>query len=82
MRRPAYRGARGRDRYLLRWLHHDPHPALVAGSLYFMARLCGGYWPVVERMGVLFQGAKRMLSPPKLVQIGPATPKEIAPRAD
>src|SRR5439155_936323 len=59
-----------------------PHPALVAGSLLLHGRIVRKWLPVIERL-VYFSGLpKKLLNPPKLVQINAAKPKETTAKAD
>src|SRR2546426_741950 len=59
-----------------------PHPALVAGSLVFHGKTVRRLLPVVERLAYFSKAPKKLLTPPKLVQLTAATPKETTPRAD
>src|SRR5258706_8636919 len=59
-----------------------PHPALVAGSLLFHGKTVRSWLPVVERLGYFFKLPKKLLNPPKLVQISAATPPDTPGRAD
>jgi len=59
-----------------------PHPALVAGSLIFHGKTVRRLLPIVERLAYFSKAPKKLLSPPKLVQVSAATPKETTPRAD
>ncbi len=59
-----------------------PHPALVAGSLIFHGKTVRRLLPIVERLAYFSKAPKKLLSPPKLVQVSAPTPKETTPRAD
>ena len=59
-----------------------PHPALVAGSLLFHGKTVRRLLPLVERLAYFSKAPKAMLTPPKLVQIDGAAPKETSSRAD
>jgi radical SAM protein with 4Fe4S-binding SPASM domain len=59
-----------------------PHPALVAGSLVFHGKTVRRLLPIVERLAYFSKAPKKLLNPPKLVQLSAATPKETTPRAD
>src|SRR5260370_6475947 len=59
-----------------------PHPALVAGSLIFHGKTVRRLLPIVERLAYFSKAPKKLLNPPKLVQVSVATPKETTPRAD
>jgi radical SAM protein with 4Fe4S-binding SPASM domain len=59
-----------------------PHPALVAGSLIFHGRTVRRLLPLIERL-VYFSGLpKKLLNPPKLVQISAGKPKETTAKGD
>ena len=53
-----------------------PHPALVAGSLVFHGKTVRSWLPMVERLVYFSKLPRKLLNPPKLVQIGEATPRE------
>jgi radical SAM protein with 4Fe4S-binding SPASM domain len=59
-----------------------PHPALVAGSLIFHGRTVRRLLPLVERLAYFSKAPKRLLNPPKLVQISQAAAKETARHGD
>ena len=55
-----------------------PHPALVAGSLIFHGKTVRRLLPIVERLAYFSKAPKKLLSPPKLVQVCVAPPKRCA----
>ena len=59
-----------------------PHPALVAGSLLFHGKTVRRWLPLVERLVYFSKLPKKLLNPPKLVQIDVVTPPETSTRVD